>query len=101
MEETKGNTSPWLRLQKEEGAQSTCKQCGLPIQMQQGHRPRWYCSAACKQRAFRLNQVEKRRDALRSQWKGYRSKAQEELETLMRVYGEDAAQLATNALKQL
>ncbi len=81
--------------------QAYCKQCEKPIQVLPGHRSRSYCSAACKQLAYRRNQIEKRRDGLRQQWQGYSLFAQECLETLMRVYGEDAAQLATDALRHL
>jgi hypothetical protein len=81
--------------------QETCQQCGRPIQVLQGHRSRCYCSAACKQLAYRLRKLERQRDGLRQQWKRYNPIAQDRLETLMRVYGEDAARLAIDALKYL
>jgi hypothetical protein len=81
--------------------QALCKQCEKPIQVLGGHRFRSYCSAACKQLAYRRNQLEKRREGIRQHWRGYSPSAQERLETLMRLYGEDAAQLATDALKHL
>jgi hypothetical protein len=78
-----------------------CKQCGRPIQVIPGHRPRSYCSSACKQLAYRHNQIEKRRENIRQHWRAFSPFAQERLETLMRAYGEDAAQLATDALTHL
>jgi hypothetical protein len=81
--------------------QAACKQCGKPLQIVPGHRSRIYCSPACKQLAYRQNQIEKRRESIRQHWRGYSPFAQDRLETLLRVYGEDAAQLATDALKHL
>jgi hypothetical protein len=81
--------------------QTTCQQCTRTIQVQRGHRPKRYCSNACKQQAFRQAKLEKRRDALRQQWSRYHPEAQKSLEALMRVYGEDAAQLALDAIKHL
>jgi hypothetical protein len=81
--------------------QFTCKQCGRPIYAKAGHRTRRYCNGACKQLAYRRMKLEKRRDVLRQQWNGYSPLAQERLETLMRIYGEDAALLAIDALKHL
>ena len=79
----------------------TCKQCGRSILVKPGHRTRRYCSGACKQLAYRVGKLEQRRDVLRQQWKEYSPFAQDKLETLMRVYGEDAALLAIDALKHL
>ncbi len=81
--------------------QAYCKQCEKPIQVLPGHRSRSYCSAACKQLAYRRNRIEERRESIRQHWRAFSPFAQERLETLMRVYGEDAAQLATDALRHL
>ena len=81
--------------------QAFCKQCQKPIQVLPGHRYRSYCNAACKQLAYRRNQLEKRRESIRQYWQDYSPYAQECLERLMRVYGEEVAQLATDALRHL
>jgi hypothetical protein len=81
--------------------QAACKQCGRSIEVLSGHRARLYCSDACKQLAYRVNQLERQRDILRQQWREYSLSAQNSLETLMGVYGEDAALLALDAIKHL
>ena len=75
--------------------QAYCKQCEKPIQVLPGHRSRFYCSAACKQLAYRRNRIEERRESIRQHWRAFSPFAQ------VRVYGEDAAQLATDALRHL
>src|SRR6185312_2318900 len=87
-----------MHFVQEKTMQAFCCHCEKPIRILPGHLSRSYCSTACKQMAYRRNRLEKRRDGIRKHWQGYSPLAQQHLETLMRIYGEDAAQLATDAL---
>ncbi len=81
--------------------QYLCKQCQRPIRVRVGCRPREYCNNACKQLAYRFNREEKKRNHIRQQWQGYSSDSRDCLEKLLRLYGEEAAQLALNAIHHL
>ncbi len=78
-----------------------CKQCQRPIQVRPGCRPRVYCKNACKQLAYRFNREETKRNRIRQQWRTSSSASQERLEKLLRLYGEEAAQLAMDAIRLL
>ncbi len=78
-----------------------CKQCQQPIGVKVACRPRLYCSNACKQLAYRSHCEEKKRSRFRHQWHTYSSASQASLEKLLMLYGEEAAQLATDALHHL
>ncbi len=78
-----------------------CKQCQRPLRVRVACRPRLYCSNACKQCAYRCNREEKKRTRFRHQWHTYSSASQDCLEKLLMLYGEEAAQLAIDALHHL
>jgi hypothetical protein len=64
-----------------------------------GHRERRYCTDACKQRASQMRQEEKRREALRQRWAGYRPRTQTLLESVLRRYDLEIVALIVQALE--
>lgn len=77
-----------------------CKWCHRPIRVRVACRPRLYCSNACKQLAYRWKREETKRNRIRGQWQSYSKASQNHLERLLSQYGEEAAQIALDAIHQ-
>ncbi len=77
-----------------------CGACHNPVtQIGGGHRVRKYCNDACKQRAYRTRQEERRREAMRQRWAGYRPRTQELLESALRYHEPEVVNLMLEALE--
>jgi|GEM_PF-3484390 hypothetical protein len=77
-----------------------CGACGTRVpQVGGGHQPRRYCNDACKQRAYRTRQEEKKRAAMRQRWAGYRPRTQELLESALRYHEPEVVNLMLEALE--
>ena len=77
---------------------SRCLYCQQPIASTPGHRPRRYCSDACKKVASRRRRLASQRALLHHQWNALPAAATEKLAAIEQRYGDEAAQLATDAI---
>jgi hypothetical protein len=69
-----------------------CAGCERPIPETRGHRQAAYCSAGCKQRAYRARQEARRAEALRQQWAARPPDASAVLDVILRLYGLEGAE---------